>query len=273
VQRSRFETPVGTMSYADTGTGRPVVFVHGNPANAETFADVIELVKRERRCIAMDHIGFGESDKPADWDYLPQSHARNLSALLASLDLSGVTLVVGDWGGPIGLSWALDNPERVSDVVITNTWMWPVDDSWYYRGFSGFMGGPIGRRLIVRRNFFATSVVRRAWGTRTPLTAERHAVFTGVHSTPAERKGMAVLPRQIIGSTPWLGTLWDRRSVLHGFDVTLLWGLKDIAFREDVLDTWHTELPEATVIRLRDVGHFVAMEAAEEVAAVLRSGA
>jgi haloalkane dehalogenase len=258
------------MSYIDAGAGSPVVFVHGNPANAAAFEPVIGRLIDQRRCIAMDHIGFGRSDKPTDWDYLPASHADNVAALLDSLDLDDVTLVVGDWGGPIGLSWALRHPERVTKLVLTNTWCWPVNRSWYYQGFSRFVGGPIGRYLIRHHNFFARTVVSQAWGTRTPLTPELHALFTDVHPGRDERKGMWVFPKQIIGSTEWLDELWSQRRNLADLDMTLLWGMQDVAFRADVLETWLAEFPAATVSRLDDVGHFIELEAPDAlVAAVL----
>lgn len=266
-----FEVPAGTMRYLDRGEGAPIVLVHGNPSSSHEFEGVVELLGDGYRCIAPDHIGFGASAKPADWDYLPESHAANLAALLDSLDLQGVTLVVGDWGGPIGLSWALDNPERVAAVVVTNTWLWPVNRSLYYQGFSKFMGGPLGRFLTTRYNFFAKQVTRRAWGRARPLTPELLERFTGVHTRPEERKGMWVFPRQITGSTDWLRSLWERRDSLREADMALLWGMRDIAFREDVLERWIAEFPDAAVARLPEAGHFVSLEAPEAVAAAVRA--
>ena len=273
LEKQTFEVDAGSMTYIDTGAGSAgtVVFVHGNPASSAEFVPTIEQLADAYRCVAVDHIGFGDSDKPRDWDYLPSSHAANLTAVLASLDLGDVTMVVGDWGGPIGLSWALDHPDRVRRLVINNTWLWPVNRSWYYQGFSKAMGGPVGRYLIRNHNAFAEHVVKRAWGTRTPLTPELHRVFTDVHPNKDERKGMWVFPREIVGSTDWLRDLWSRREILHQFDISLLWGMKDIAFRSDVLDRWIEEFPDADVTRLDDVGHFVALEAPDALVHTIRT--
>ena len=265
-----FELDAGRVHYVDEGQGPPVVFVHGNPSHGAEFETVINAVKDSKRCIAPDHLGFGQSDKPEDWDYLPESHARNLRELLDDLDLNDVTMVVGDWGGPIGLAWCLDNPDRVSKIVLMNTWCWSVKASLHYQGFSKVMGGPIGRSLIRQKNIFATQVVKKAWGSRTPLSPSLHRTFTDVHAIPAERKGMWVFPKQIVGSSAWLSTLWEQRSVLRQFDVSIVWGMQDIAFRPDVLEKWRANLPDAQVIELDDVGHFPALEAADEVAACLR---
>lgn len=90
------------------------------------------------RCIAPDHIGFGLSDKPFEWDYMPTSQAENFERFMESLDLDGITLIVNDWGGPIGLSYAINHPEKIKRLIILNTWLWSVADDWYYQGFSGF---------------------------------------------------------------------------------------------------------------------------------------
>ena len=269
--RVRFQVDAGTMLYLDQGEGQPVVFVHGNPSSSEEFEEVIEALGEGHRCVAVDHIGFGGSDKPPNWDYLPISHAKNFAALMASLELDNVTLVVGDWGGPIGLSWALENIECVRGVVITNTWLWSAKRSLYYQGFSKFMGGPIGRYLTRRHNFFADRVTKSIWGSARELTPELHAQFTRVHKTPDERKGMWVFPREITGSSEWLSSLWNQRRKLDDVDVRILWGMKDIAFRKKELDRWLAEFPEVSVKRLPDVGHFPALEAADEVVAAIRS--
>lgn len=266
-----FEVAAGTMRYVDTGSGDPVVFVHGNPSSSTEFAPAILELSASFRCIAPDHIGFGQSDKPPDWDYLPSGHAANLAALLHHLELDRVTMVVGDWGGPIGLAWALDNPHLMSGLVITNTWLWSVRRSLYYQGFSKFMGGSIGRTLTRRYNFFARQVTRRAWGTQTPLTPELYEEFTGVHTSPSERNGMWVFPREIVGSSAWLTSLWDRREALRSIPMTLLWGMRDIAFRPDILEVWTDEFPEARVERLPDVGHFPALEATDRFVESVRS--
>lgn len=261
-----FEVPAGTMSYLDEGSGRPVVMVHGNPYWSLEYRALVRELSPTRRCIAPDHIGFGLSDKPIEWDYLPEHHAANLELLLESLDLREATIVVNDWGGPIGLSYAINHPTRVRDVVITNTWCWPVDDDWYYRMFSGFVGGAIGRRLIRKRNFFANRIVRMAWGDKAKLTGELHAQIKAPLAAPEDRMGSWVFPREIIRSTEWLRGLWERRSALAGKVRLIGWGMKDIAFREKELDRWRAEFPEARVVRFPDAGHFVGDERGEELA-------
>jgi pimeloyl-ACP methyl ester carboxylesterase len=257
----RFAQPMGTMSYVDEGSGDPFVMVHGNPSWSFEFRALIKHFAQTHRCIAPDHIGFGLSDKPAEWTYLPQQHAENLERLLESLNLNNITLIFDDWGGPIALSYAIKHPEKVKNIIVTNTWLWPVNDDWYYRAFSGFMGGPIGRWLIRRYNFFAWSVVKVAYGDKSKLTPEVHRHF--LQALPeGRRKGSYVFPKQIIGATDWLAGLWNQRQKLDGKVKLIAWGMKDIAFREKEMRRWAAAFPTAVVVRYSNAGHFVAEEEA-----------
>ncbi len=268
----QFSLRMGQMSYVDesppSSTGSEngtIVMVHGNPSWSFEFRALIKYFSKTHRCIAPDHIGFGLSAKPPEWDYLPKNQAANLEELLESLDLENITLVVGDWGGPIGLSYAIRHPERIKNIVITNTWMWSTKRDWYYQGFSGFVGGVIGRWLIRRYNFFANTVLKSVYGDKSKLTSEIHHQFTMPLAKPEERKGCWIFPKQIIGSSDWLAELWAERRVLDGKIKLIAWGMKDIAFREKELNHWISHFPDAKVVRYADAGHFVAEEKPDEL--------
>jgi len=255
-----FSTRVGQMHYVDEGQGRPVVFVHGNPAWSFMFRNQIKALAGSYRCIAPDHIGFGLSEKPYDWSYLPAGHAENLEALLESLDLHDITLVLGDWGGPIGISYALRHPERIRDVMVSNSWMWSVRSQLKFRLFSGYMGGPIGRYLIRSRNSFAKSGFRGAFGDPRRLAPEIHAQYIHPFDEPRSRKGSWVFPKQIIASSDWLNDLWRRRDTLRSKRFLFFWGMKDVGFGEKELQRWSRQYPEGRVVRSPDGGHFLAEE-------------
>jgi haloalkane dehalogenase len=257
---NQFSLPMGMMSYVDEGTGEPLVMIHGNPSWSFEFRALIKHFSKNHRCLTPDHIGFGLSDKPMDWGYLPEQHAENLATFLESIDLENITLVVSDWGGPIGLSFAIQHPERIKNIIITNTWMWSVKNDWYYQGFSGFVGGPIGRWLIRRYNFFAGAVLKSTFGDKNKLTPEIHQHFIMPLANPLERKGNWVLPKQIIASSDWLSSLWSQRGVLDGKIKLIAWGLKDIAFRVKELNYWIEHFPGAKVVRYAGTGHFIAEE-------------
>jgi haloalkane dehalogenase len=180
-------------------------------------------------------------------------------------------MVVGDWGGPIGLSYAIRHSEKIKSIIITNTWLWSVKNDLYYQGFSGFMGGLIGRWLIRRQNFFAQTVVSMAFGDKSKLTPHIHKHYLEQFSNPEERKGNWVFPKQIIGASDWLESLWNQRSLLNNKVAVIAWGAKDIAFREKELKTWISAFPKARVIRFPNSGHFIPEENPAELADAIRN--
>ena len=124
------------LAHLDEGEGRPVVFVHGEPTWSFLWRKVIPpVLDAGHRCIAPDLAGFGRSDKPTDIDwYSYDRHTELTAALLEDLDLTDATIVVHDWGGPIGLRLAIEHPERVSRIVVMDTGLFtghqPMTDAW-----------------------------------------------------------------------------------------------------------------------------------------------
>ncbi len=164
------DVPAGRMHYVDEGqSNHAIVMVHGNPTWSFAYRHLIKELSGNYRCIAPDHLGFGLSDKPSGFDYFPESHAENLKYLLNQLNLESITLVVQDWGGPTGLSYALQYPEKVKSIVIMNTWFWPVEGNKHFERFSGMMGSSFGKFLITRLNLFAKVVMKQAYGDKSKL--------------------------------------------------------------------------------------------------------
>jgi haloalkane dehalogenase len=261
-----FETPAGSMHYVDEGKGEPIVFVHGNPSWSFLYRKLISSLSDKYRCIAPDHIGFGMSDKPPGWSYLPEDHAKNLERLLDHLQLQNTTLILNDWGGPIGLSYAIAHPEKVTNIILTNTWLWPVNRDWHYVMFSSVMGGYIGKWLIRKFNFFANVMLKTSFGIKSRLTPEIHMHYLKPLEKVNERIGCWIFPGRIIGSTEWLKSLWEKRAILKEKNILIAWGLKDIAFREKELNVWIQSFPDSHVIRYHDTGHFVAEEMGDDLA-------
>ena len=116
-----FPTPSGDMHYVDEGSGEVIVFVHGNPSWSFLYRHLIKALSRDHRCIALDNLGFGLSDKPANADYSPRSHSENLTRLIDTLGLKDITLVLHDWGGAIGMGYALEHPGTSSGSSSSTT--------------------------------------------------------------------------------------------------------------------------------------------------------
>jgi haloalkane dehalogenase len=110
------------MHYLDEGAGDPVLLLHGEPTWSFLYRKLIPPLARVARVVAPDYFGFGRSDKPVDRDwYSYDRHTASIARLAAELDLRDATLVVQDWGGPIGMRFALENPARVARLVVLNT--------------------------------------------------------------------------------------------------------------------------------------------------------
>lgn len=124
------------LAHLDEGEGAPVIFVHGEPTWSFLWRKVIPPVREAGfRCIAPDHAGFGGSDKPTDIDwYSYDRHTALTKTLLDDLDLRGATVVVHDWGGPIGLRLAVEQAERIERIVILDTGLFTghqrMTDAW-----------------------------------------------------------------------------------------------------------------------------------------------
>jgi pimeloyl-ACP methyl ester carboxylesterase len=108
-------------AYIDEGRGPTLLFVHGNPTWSFAWRNVIKGLAGEYRCVAVDHLGMGLSDKPRNYDYRIAQHIDNLRRLIETLDLRDVTLIGHDWGGCIGLGAAARLPDRFARFVMMNT--------------------------------------------------------------------------------------------------------------------------------------------------------
>jgi haloalkane dehalogenase len=110
------------MHFLDEGTGEPVLLLHGEPTWSYLYRTIIPELAPGVRAIAPDYFGFGRSDKPLRVeDYSYDFHVRSIARLVEELDLRDATVVVQDWGGPIGLRIAVERPERIGKLVIMNT--------------------------------------------------------------------------------------------------------------------------------------------------------
>lgn len=261
------ELPMGRMHYVDEGEGEPILMLHGNPTWSFLYRHLIKGLSGKYHCVAPDYIGFGLSDKPEEWSYLPEDHAKNITTLIERLGLRGITLAMYDWGGPIGLSYAIENPANVRRVIITNTWMWSVRGDPHYERFSAFMGGPVGRFLIRRFNFFVRVLMKRMSRGKIPGAIHNH--YVRPLERPDERKGCWTFPGRIIDSGEWLDSLWERREMIKNIPALILWGEKDIAFRRKELERWMAEFIEQKVFVFDDAGHFLQEEKGEELIPII----
>jgi haloalkane dehalogenase len=174
------------LHYADEGEGRPIVCFHGEPTWAFLYRKMAgPLVQRGYRVVCPDYAGFGRSDKPTErgW-YTYDRHVELVTELLDGLDLSDVVAVVQDWGGPIGLRWAVENADRVGALVILNT---------------GIFTGRVSKGFLAWREFAEKNpdlpvgfVIQGA--TTTELPDEVVGGYDAPFPTPESKAGAAQFP-------------------------------------------------------------------------------
>ena len=262
------------MHYLDEGQGDPWLMVHGNPTWSFYYRELVKALCGRFRCIVPDHIGMGLSDKPDDtrYRYTLDSRIDDLDALMQSLgSLERVTLVVHDWGGAIGLAWALRHRERIARIVVLNTGAFPMPTdkrlpftlklgrntrlgALMIRGFNAFAGGAVHMAVVKPM----PPAVRRAYVAPYDSFANRIATLRFVQDIP------------LTDADPAMGTIRRLEQGLSGFagvPKLMCWGLRDFVFDRHFLDTFRRHWPDAEFEAWDDAGHYVLEDARERVLA------
>lgn len=253
----------GVLHYVDEGSGSPLVMTHGTPTWSYLYRHYIRDLSPNYRCLALDNLGFGLSDKPAGADYTPEAHAKRFAAWVDALGLRDIVLFVHDFGGPIGLYYALHYPDNVRALVISNTWMWSNEDNRSFMLASRLLGGSFGRWLYVRHNLAARFELPMAFADRKNLGKTTHQHYLEPSKEEQSRYAAWVFAQELGGSNDFYESLWQKREAIADKPALLLWGIKDPLIKTDALARWQQTLRRAETVEL-GVGHFVPEEGAEE---------
>jgi haloalkane dehalogenase len=253
------------MHYLDEGQGDPVLCLHGEPTWSFLYRKMIPGLAAAARVVAPDYFGFGRSDKPTDaaW-YTFERHCAAIAGLVEDLDLRGLTVVVQDWGGPIGLQLAVEQPDRVARLVILNTGVGggrPPSETWLrfrevVRAAGGdFQAGRLIRAAAVRG---LTDDVVAAYDAPFPAPESKAGVLAFPELVPTEPEHPNTAPLMAIREA--LGS-WEKPALV-------LFGDSDPIFRPEVAEAIARWIPGALPAELvEQAGHFVQEDAGEEVAA------
>ena len=264
--------------YLDEGTGEPVVMVHGNPSWSFSFRELVKGLRDSHRVLVPDHIGCGLSDKPDDasYSYRLKRRVDDLDDWLEALGVrSGVTLLLHDWGGMIGMAWAARHPERVKRLVILNTAAFQLPAGKRFPlALRVSRDLRIGAFLILYFNAFCRAYVRVGCKRR-PLPAAVRAGYLRPYDSVAHRIATLRFVQDIPLSEgdPSYALVSEVAAALPRFRDTpmlILWGERDFVFDLSFLDEWMRRFPEAEVHRFRDAGHLVHEDAPEEIIPLLR---
>jgi haloalkane dehalogenase len=256
------------VHYVDEGSGPTLLFLHGNPTWSFDYSKVIESLRSEFRCLAVDYPGFGLSVAAPGYRYLPTEHAEVIDRFVAALGLSGATLVGHDWGGPIGLATVQRRPEAFDRLVLTNTWAWPVSAP-LVQIMSHAMGSPIGRLLIRQLNLFVNVMIPVGHRLTKP-TNEQMVHYQKALDSPGRREASAVFPREITSSRAFLADIEAGLTDIATLPTLIIWGDGDFAFGDKELRRWEETFTDHETVIVKGAGHYVPSDAPEQFAAAIR---
>ena len=259
------------MHFVDEGRGEPIVLVHGDPTWGYLYRKFIPTLSQRHRCIVPDHMGMGRSGTPREpYPYRLHHHVANLEALLLHLELRELTLVLHDWGGPVGLGFATRHPDRIKRLVLMNTWAcapWP--------------GGPFprllelirserGERFVLEKNGYLEPALVGTTHRPENLTKTVLDAYRAPFPTPESRLALLCWSRDIpVHETdPSYSEMKRIEEALVRFIGTptlLVWGMRDPVLPESVLRMWQRIYPQATAAEIEDASHFLQEDAPERI--------
>ncbi len=253
----------GTMHYVDEGEGDPILFVHGTPTWSFLYREFIRDFSKTNRAIAIDHLGFGLSEKPEKFFGRPQDHTKNLSEFIQKKDLRNITLVVHDFGGPIGLAAAIKQPKRIDKIVIFNTWLWETESYKEVKNIDKVVRSFLGRFLYIWMNFSPRVLLKKGFSDQSVLSGLIHQHYLNPFSDRASRWSLYRLAGALMGSSDWYQSLWEKLEALEEKPWLALWGMKDKFLTPDFLHKWEQRLPDIETKKIPS-GHFVQEEKPDE---------
>ena len=265
------------LHYLDEGIGTVVVAMHGNPTWSFYYRDLVRELRRDHRVVVPDHMGCGLSDKPGDdqYDYTLSRRIDDFGRLMDGLELTGINLVVHDWGGMIGLGWAVRHPDRISRLVVLNTaafhlprakrfpWrLWIVRDTplgpLLVRGLNAFARG--AAHIACKRKRLSKTL-RDAYCAPYDSWGNRIAVLRFVQDIPLKPGDRGY---EIVSDTAVRLAEFRDRPGLGG------WGDRDFVFDLHFLEQWQRMYPHAEVHRFADCGHYILEDASEELIPIIK---
>jgi haloalkane dehalogenase len=271
---SRYLTIGGQrLHYIDEGQGPAVVLLHGNPTWSFYYRELIKGLRDRYRVIAPDHMGCGLSEKPQRYSYSLQRHIDNLDTLLSRLAIEGpLTLGMHDWGGPIGVSFALRHPQRIGRLIVFNTSVFLGDIPLRIRLCTYPLIGPLVVRWL---NGFVRGALAVGCADRARMTPQVRAGYLHPYRQPRDRAAVLGFVQEIPRRRGH-----PNRSVIQELDRSLprlrerpaivLWGGRDFCFTQAYLEGWVERLPAAEVHLFEDAGHLVVEDAHERIRRRLR---
>lgn len=252
------------LHYIDEGEGETILFVHGTPSWSFDYRNIIKKLQSNYRCIAIDHIGFGLSDKHEDYDYSTQNHSKTLEKFIVEKQLQNLTLVVHDFGGPIGLNVAINNAEKINKIVIFNSWLWSSKNDPDFVKLSKILKSPLLPFLYRYLNFSPKYILPKSFGDK---KIAKHLVkqYTKPFANKTERNGALAFAKSLLNDQGWFEELWNNKQSIANKPTLFIWGLKDKVIKPHNLEKFQKGFTNSKTVQLETCGHFPQEEEPEKV--------
>ncbi|MFT7580527.1 MAG: haloalkane dehalogenase [Myxococcota bacterium] len=256
------------IHYVDEGEGPVLLLLHGNPTWSFLYRKIIANMRKDHRCVALDYPGYGLSSAPIGEPFSPAHLSEVVGEFVEALDLQEVTVMVQDWGGPIGLAFAIANAERVRGFVIGNTFAWPLEGKGQ-KWFSAIMGGPVGRSITWAFQGVARFFLRK--GVSRPIDPGVRAMYLAPFRSRSRRKVTHHAPKQLTAAKPFLTQLAQGLPELSHKPALLVWGEDDFAFRQPERLRFERLFTNHETVLLQRAGHFIQEDSPDEISAAIRA--
>ena len=260
-----FEINGQKLHYIDEGKGETLLFVHGTPSWSFDYRNVIKKLIENFRCIAIDHIGFGLSDKPEHYDYTTKNHSKTLEKFVLEKQLNNITLVVHDFGGPIGLNFAFQNPEKIKNLVILNSWLWSSENDADYIKLKKVLKSPLLPFLYRYLNFSPRFILPQSFGDK-KLSKDLLKQYTKPFADKTQRNGALSFAKSLLNDQNWFEELWNKRYAISDKPTLFIWGMKDSVIKPHNLEKFQSGFTNFKTVELETSGHFPQEEQPEKVA-------
>ncbi len=245
----------------DSGQGPPTLFLHGNPDSSDLWAGIIEHLESDFRCLAPDLPGFGRSAEGTDLDYTLDGFADMVEAIVEAIGVDEpLHLVVHDFGGPIGLAWAVRHPERVRSLAIFNT-LFTSTYRWHFWG-KVWRAPLIGELSLALMNW---PLFRWSIRQGSPHLTDEQLRETYRFVTPKMKRTVLKLYRATDAEN-FVGWEDELHTIVAQTPTLVLWGRHDPYISRKYAKTFGTD----NIRHFPDHGHWLPAEAPAEVAALLR---
>ncbi len=253
------------MHYLDEGKGDPILLLHGEPTWSYLYRRMIPELSRQFRVIVPDYLGFGRSDKPEEFEfYTYDMHTDSICTLIQALDLQHTTLVVQDWGGPIGLRAAVELKARCARLVVMNTGLfadagWPTPGFMTWRSFAERLGLDLPVAKVVQRSCLREmdEATLRAYEAPWPTRESKAGVARFPLLVPLSAKEPGASEMRVVAEA--LRT-WSIPALV-------IWSDRDPVFSPEMGQTFARMLPGAGEMQLIEgASHLLQEDKGEEIA-------